>query len=92
MGFDLYGHKKGFFSANIRGFRNLLVDVSNLCSFTNEQYERGLFNDYEEFSEQEAFHISECLESYLNTNRPNIDEHLLMFCFFVRDSGGFVIG
>ena len=89
MGFDLYGLKKGFFSANIRGFRNLWLDVSHLCSFTNEQYERGLFNDYEEFSEQEAFHISECLESYLNTTH---NEHLLMFYSFVKESGGFVIG
>ena len=92
MGFDLYGLKKVFFSANIHSFRNLWVDVANLCSFTNEQYDRGCFNDFNEFSESEAFHISECLESYINTTIKNPNDHLLMFYFFVKDSGGFVIG
>ena len=92
MGFDLYGLRKGDFSANIHDFRTLWIDVSNLCSFTIEQYERGCFNDYKEFSEKEALHISECLESYLNTNIFNYNELLLIFYFFVRDSGGFVIG
>ena len=89
MGFDLYGSKKGVFSASIHNFSPLWDLVSNLCAFTNEQYERGCFNDFKEFSQDESLHIAECLEVYLDTNR---NDHLMMFYLFVKDSEGFMIG
>ena len=89
MGFDLYGFKKGVFSANSHHFSPLWDLVSNLCSFTDEQYERGCFNDYKEFTKEETIHIVECLDAYLKTTR---NDHLMMFYLFVKDSGGFMIG
>ena len=89
MGFDLYGFKKGSFSANIDHFGPLWILVSNLCSFTDEQFLRGFFNNFEKFTKDEELHISQCLETYLECSPPN--EHLLVFYSFVKDSGGFII-
>jgi hypothetical protein len=89
MGFDLVGFKKGEFSANAHDFRDLWELVSNSCVFTNEQYLRGCFNDFKEFTKDESLHIARCLESYLDTTR---NDHLMMFYLFVKDSGGFMIG
>ena len=67
MEIEFYGIKKGFFSSNIHNFRQLWQLVSLICSFTNEQYERGRYNsNSEKFTEEEAIHISECLQSYLD--------------------------
>jgi hypothetical protein len=89
MGFDLTGFKKGEFSASNHNFEPLWFLVSNLCEFTDEQYERGCHNDFKEFSKDESLYIAECLEVYLDTNR---NDHLMMFYLFVKDSEGFMIG
>ena len=74
---------------NVHSFTSLWALISNLCSFTNEEYERGCSNDFKEFTEKESLHITECLEAYLKTNQ---NDHLMMFYLFVKDSGGFMIG
>ena len=88
IGYDLIGVRKCVLSADTFKFRRLWLLVSNLCSFTDEQYDKGCFNNFEEFVKDEAFRISQCLETYLNTNR---DYNWLMFYLFVKDAGGCVI-
>ncbi len=93
MGFDLYGVRNGVFSCNVHNFRPLWLLVSNICNFTNEQFERGCFNEYDQFSKIECDHIIACLDVYLKENiGPDPNHHLLMFYCFVKDSDGFAIG
>jgi hypothetical protein len=94
MGFDLYGSKKGVFSANVHDFRNLWHFVCDLCDFDEEQRDRGTFNDFNEFNTYEAFYIEHVLKNYIfyygNVHiSPTVN--LKMFYLFVKDSGGFVI-
>ena len=88
MGYDLYGFEKGVYSANIYTFKPLWGLVAYLCAFDEKQYNKGCFNDFDEFTKKETFHISQCLEIYLKNNE---DYDLLKFYLFVKDSGGFVI-
>ena len=91
MGFDLSGKSGNSFSHTIHIWYPLWRKVSEISNLTQEQYNRGLYNDYETFSKEEANEISIKLFEYLKNNNDE-DSVLVDFANFCKKSNGFAIG
>jgi hypothetical protein len=90
-GNSLYGNKKIEFRNNKNKWYELWEKVKKIANLNEEQYNRGLNNNYVVFKREEADEMAIKLLKYCISNEDN-KSNLYNFAIFCQYSNGFVIG